>query len=659
MKHLKIILLLGLLTLQITANELKNEASPYLQQHANNPVHWLPWSKKALAKAKKEHKLIFLSIGYSTCHWCHVMEHESFENEKIAKLLNTNYVSIKVDREEYPNIDKHYQEIYRLMNHRSGGWPLTVIMTPQAQVFFTATYLPPETRYNYQGLSEILPELNKLYLTQKDEVINSANSIKEASNRIALSQIKSSEALDKNLSKNFVTEIKQQYDFTYKGIGDRPKFPHATTIDTLLDIYDLTANKEAKSMAVDMLKAMAKGGINDQIEGGFYRYSTDERWRIPHFEKMLYTNAELIESYAHAYKITKDGYFKNIIKSTISNMETHFEKDQLFYSASDADSDGVKGKYFTFTQESCEKALKKKGFSKIEIDEVLAYFGIVFEGNFEEGQNNPYVANTKVPKKIEQIKNILRTIRASRHYPFIDYKVQASWNALYIHGLFKAHHTKKALQSLEKLLSRLYINGALYHQIIRGKQPKVKGYLEDYAFVIATLLDAHQATLDKKYLTLAQALSQKSLKKFYKNGQWFISDDGFNSRSELYDASYRSPMMVMIEDLLKLAMLHDDFDGYALAKSMMRTHAKQLNQSPSSYAYASKIALMIQNPIVVIKSSKANLLKHKKQIDAIIYPFVLRKEIQETEFQACTMQQCFASHPNIKQVILDIEKLHK
>jgi len=653
---LKPILLIGLLLMNSYANELEHEDSPYLQQHAHNPVDWMPWGDKALERAKKEKKLIFLSIGYSTCHWCHVMEHESFENEVIAKQLNQDFISIKVDREEYPNIDKYYQEVYRRMNNRSGGWPLTVVMTPDAKVFFTATYIPSVAKYRYKSLPIILTDLTRLYHEQKEDVYNSANSIVLALSAKEYSK-KKGQKLDDNLSNIFVSQLKKSYDYEYKGIGQQPKFPHATSFDTLLDIARLSKSHEAKTLATDALKAMIKGGINDQIEGGFYRYSTDEMWMIPHFEKMLYTNAELLETLSNAYGLTKDPIFKESIDSTIANIYERFQKEKLFFSASDADSNGEEGKYFLFTYKEVMLALQEENFSKEEIAEALAYFNISKVGNFEGEENNPYLTDIPKPKHLEAIKRTLKAIRAKRDYPFIDYKVQTSWNGLFIHALFKAKEEKKALDGMDALINRLYVDKVLYHQIIIGKKAKVKAYLEDYAFMAQALIDAHQATLDKKYLALAQKITQESLEKFYKEKRWYMSDDHFQSVADLYDASYRSAMAVTFENLLKLAMLSDDFDGYNLAKKMLEQEAEKINTMPSSFAYATKVALMVQNPLVVIKSSKTNLLKSKKIINEMNYPYVLIKDVNEKGFSACTMEKCFSTHTKIEEVILEIEQL--
>ena len=652
---LKKLIILGLLLMNTQANELKNEESPYLLQHANNPVNWLPWGDEALAKAKKENKIIFLSIGYSTCHWCHVMGHESFENEEIATILNRDFINIKVDREEYPNIDKHYQDVYKVMNQRAGGWPLTVIMTPDAKVFYTATYLPPKAKSKYRGLDEILSDMYDLYHNRKELATTMTYNIERITKKKSTLEENASMPIDDNLSMLFLTQLTEKYDARYKGIGVEPKFPHATSFDTLLDISRLTLNFDAKTMADDALTAMAKGGINDQIEGGFYRYSTDEEWRTPHFEKMLYTNAELLETYDNAYKMSGNELFKETMNKTIENIYARFEKENLFYSASDADSNGVEGKYFTYTYRETLKVLEQKGISNAEAQIALNYFNITEEGNFEDETSNPFLSDEIEPKNIVKIKEILLELRKERDYPFIDYKVQTSWNTLFIKGLFKAGEKEKALKSLDALVKNLYLKDELYHQRILGTEPKVKGYLEDYAFLIAALIEAYQATFEEKHLDLAKKLNAQSIQKFYKEKQWHLSDDNFKAIADLDDMPYRSAMAVSIENILLLAHLSDDYDAYDLAQNMLTLHARKINLESSETPYATKVALMLQNGVVIIKANKENLLTHQKEIDELYYPYVLRKAVKENDFSACTMQKCFSTDAKIDKILGDIE----
>ena len=658
------IFLLGvLLMVPALANQLIHEDSPYLQQHAHNPVAWYPWGEEAFLKAKKEDKLIFLSIGYSTCHWCHVMEHESFENKSVAEILNKDFVSIKVDREEYPHIDRHYQDIYALMNKRGGGWPLTIVMTPTKRVFFSATYMPAEDQYGRAGLKGMLKLLNDAYHDRRAEVEKSATSIEKAMKAHQDKPLQKREIKEKKIASLFVREVKQSFDYTNKGIGNAPKFPHATTLGTLLDLYSVTGDKDAKNLALESLLAMSKGGIYDQIEGGFYRYSTDARWMIPHFEKMLYTNGELLSVYAKAYALTHNQRFKEVVEESIENIHTYFYTQGLYYSASDADSDGKEGKYFVFDYHDSLKELEKGGFSKEDAKSILTYFSIYEEGNFEDEQTNPYLSGLKRPSFLEKGRALLVKNRAKKHYPFIDTKIQTSWNALYIRGLFKAgkwvdkRHQKEALYSLDQLLKHLYINKVLYHQVILGKKAKIKGYLEDYSFLIAALLEGYQASFEEKYLTLARVLLDEAMEKFYHQDQWYMSDDAFRSKAALYDASYASAKAIMIENIFAISLLQEDLRLDGLAKKMLSQTVRELAVNPSQYPTAMLLSLQSLKGGIVLKSTIKNLENSREEIAQIRYPFIFLKPGNHEEFLACKIDQCFASDVKLKNVIQKIDNL--
>ncbi len=414
-------------------------------------------------------------------------------------------------------------------------------------------------------------------------------------------------------------------------------------------------------MATDTLMAMSNGGIYDQIEGGFYRYSVDAMWMIPHFEKMLYTNAELIEAYANAYALTKEPRFKTVIKETVQNINERFLKDGMYYSASDADSDGEEGKYFVFDYHESLADLIKGGFSKGDAKDVLDYFSIYKEGNFEHKQTNPYLGGMDAPKDLEKAKVILRANREKKNYAFIDHKIQTSWNAMYLTALFKSakyvdkSYAKQALTSLDVLLKNLYIDGELYHQVIVGKKPKVKGYLEDYAFLISALIEAYQVDFDEKYLTMAKTLSDRSVMKFYKNGIWYMSDDAFEAKAEFYDASYRSSMAVMIENLFKIAILSDNLKLNAFAKESLSSSLAALKSLPNQYPYGLKTYLQSLLSNVVIKSTKENLIKNRVVLDRIKYPYILLKPSEDANFLACKIDTCFAIDKDVNVVINKVE----
>jgi uncharacterized protein YyaL (SSP411 family) len=652
---IKIIILFGMIT-NINAQEkhtnaLIKEDSPYLQQHAHNPVNWFAWGDEAFKKAKDENKLIFLSIGYSTCHWCHVMEEESFEDEDVAKILNKYYVSIKVDREEMPHIDKYYQDVHNLLNKRGGGWPLSIIMSPDAKAFFAATYIPKEPRYGMSGIKELLLKIVGIYQSEPKKIIQSSLEIEKVLKDSRLASAKKSVSIDDKIIKKFVSEVSSSYDEKNKGIGGAPKFPHASTMQTLLDIYEVYSDKRALNMATNMLRAMAKGGINDQIEGGFFRYSVDESWMIPHFEKMLYTNAELLSSYAKAYEITNDEFFKEQVESIVNFVEARFEKDGLLFSASDADSlvdnEKEEGAYFVFDYEETKSYLESLGYKNSK--EILGYFNINKIGNFENNTNNPYITSNKKPENLQQIKHDLKALRAKKEYPFIDYKILTSWNAMYISSLFEAGLNEKANFLLNTLIKELRIDGILYHQKLIGKKPKVKALFEDYAFLIDALLKSYEVNLNEDDLTLAISLTKEAISKFYKEKNWYMSDDDFKTIASVYDASYKSSLSLMLDNLEKLAYLKSNLYFYEIVRDSFKTNSYMLDLSPSNLAWLVRAYMFYTKGYVVLKSNK-ELLKDKK-----LSVGILKKVTNATTFQACALNSCFAYSDNFEQILKQIK----
>ena len=567
-------------------NELIQEDSPYLLQHAHNPVNWMAWSDKALQKAKDENRLIFLSIGYSTCHWCHVMEKETFEDDVSAKLLNDSYVSIKVDREEMPDLDKYFQDVHYLLTKRSGGWPLSIIMTPTQQVIFAGTYLPAQSAHGRMGFRELTSFIKGKFDDNFAEVQKSAQSIEAAIKHYEGSFEQKQSIESEAVIEAFVSKVKASFDDVSKGIGSSPKFPHASTWNALLDIYAQTKNLEALYMSEDALFAMARGGINDQIEGGFYRYSVDEAWVIPHFEKMLYTNAELIEVYAKLYTFTQKPFFKEVVDTTIDAMDERFLKEGLYLSASDADSEGEEGKYFVFGYAGAKEALLKGGLSEVETKEVMDYFGITRFGNFEHQTTNPVIGNEEKPLRLNEAINLLKQERQKVTYPFIDTKILTAWNALMASALFEAQKIEKAKRLLDTLLTTLHVNDVLYHQIVLGGNLKVEALLEDYAFVIEALLRAYEHTKEEHYLELAKHLSHEAEQKFYKEETWYLSDKAFRAKAVLEDNSYKSPLSTMIKNLFELAKIEDDTAQFIRAKDMLESFGSGIQKYAHAYPEA-------------------------------------------------------------------------
>ncbi len=653
MKTISRILLILLIGINMQAakykytNDLIHEQSPYLLQHAHNPVHWMPWGEKAFAKAKKEHKLIFLSIGYSTCHWCHVMERETFEDEPSAKLLNDNFVSIKVDREERPDIDKYYQDVFYLLNKKGGGWPLTIVMTPDRKVIYAGTYLPKDRKSYSPSFKDVMSFIVDKFKNSPNEIKKSADSIESAINQYTHMKT-TKDDISLKVIDLFVKDVKASYDDIYKGIGKSPKFPHASTFDTLLDIYKVTKNQDALFMSEDALEAMANGGINDQIEGGFFRYSTDGAWTIPHFEKMLYTNAELIETYSKLYSIKPTDFTKNIVMETVQNMDDRFLDDGLYKSASDADSEGVEGKYFVFYEKSAHKALKDAGFDEKNIENILTYLSITEVGNFEDGKTNPMVdTEEKVPKNLNKAKIVLKKLREKTRYPFIDSKILTSWNSLMASALFEAgvvdkKYPKKALRLVDDLLKNLQKNGVLYHQLLQGRELKVKGLLEDYAFLSDALIKAFEYSQDKRYLNKALSLTSEAMRKFYVDDVWYLSDSNFKSIAPLEDASYRSAQVVMIKDIYTLALLKGDMNLYEKADNMLSRVATKIKNHPSAYPEAIKLVIISKKGQIDLKGPNSRISDLRKIKKDVNYPYMYIIEENQDMLQACTAKQCFA-----------------
>ncbi len=645
-------------------NALIKEDSPYLQQHAHNPVNWYPWGKEAFDKAKKENKLIFLSIGYSTCHWCHVMEEESFTDDTVAKLLNENYISIKVDREEFPQLDKKYQQLYMAMYGERGGWPLSIFMSPGAEVFHLATYIPIEEGYGSKGMMNMLPAFSRLHHENTKQLQALVDKHKEATLKgSAKESLK--EKLTLKVMDRVIAEISAEFDKENGGFDSRPKFPEASKIELLLSIYKLNGNKEALLMAETTLKKMAQGGIYDQIGGGFFRYTTDVAWQIPHFEKMLYTNAELIPVYVSMYELTADPLYKKVVDETIAQMELHFMKEGLYLSASDADSDGEEGGYFIYSYEEVKQALLAQGLKSRDVEQALAYLGIEEDGNIDVEFSHTHITSTKAPAKLREVKAYLKALSAKRTFPFVDTKIITAWNAMMIKALFSASkldskYLSLATQRLEALLKLMRKGDVLYHQTLLGKFAKQKGLLEDYAFLMDAMIEGYLRTYNKAYLTQLGALAKESIHKFYKNRQWYLSDDGIKVEADFDDRYYTSALSVMLENLVRLASLTEELDYNEIVKETIKESGAVLETNPAKAPKLLHTFLRLKMGDVIIKANAKKLQKSKKQIEAMLYPFVLSKPEESDKYLACRVNSCFAYDTNITVLINKIkEAVHK
>lgn len=641
------------------ANHLNNEHSPYLQQHADNPVDWYPWGDEAFEKAKKEHKPVFLSIGYSSCHWCHVMERESFENEKIAKILNEHFISIKVDREERPDIDKHFQDVYQLMNGRPGGWPTSIFLTEELKPFYSATYVPPEPNYGMMGFDQLLHTINEKYIKEKKLLTEKADEIlrflNPKENKIQATK------LDLSIIGRYEDQAKQLFDHTYGGFNTAPKFPQVSTLDLLLDIYRLTGNKETLNMALLTLSSMTKGGFYDRIDGGFCRYSTDNEWLVPHFEKMTYDNALLSELYLKAYSITQNIFYRDIAFETIDFMLEKMSENKLFYSASDADTEGVEGKYFIYSYEKALKSFARANIPKKEHTKLAAALGISKEGNFE-GKNIIRVEDPlhlDIPYYDEAIA-ALKKRREKRTYPFIDKKVLVSWNAMMIKSLFRAGRTdssylKPAVQSIDALTDTMYIDGELFHSALIGKKPKIKAFLEDYAYLCDALIEAYESTLDETYLVIAVKLANAAIEKYYEQGKWKFSRGEFETRANIYDSSYPSSLATMLGVLLSISSLVDPVYKKFVFKTL-EIHSYDVMRQPISTPRISKVVIRYLKDDIIVKAKEKALKKHIAELDTISYPFTLIKADSNDGFMLCNSNSCFGHEADWEGVVKVIER---
>jgi len=494
-------------------NRLKTEKSEYLLQHSNNPVDWFPWCDEAFEKAKEEDKPIFLSIGYSSCHWCHVMEKESFENKKTAKLLNENFISIKVDREERPDIDSLYMYSVQMING-NGGWPASIFMDFEGRPFFAGTYFPPKAHHNIPAFNTILSKIIDLYKNHRKSIDENINLVFENLS-VHFSHDKNIVKINNsNLYSLIEAQIKQSFDFDNGGFGDFPKFPETSKLFALMLLEKKYNNQYGNKLLSTTLKSMINGGIFDQLGGGFSRYSTDKKWIVPHFEKMLYDNGLLLSTISKACKLNHQQLYIDTIEKLIDFLinEMKSSKD-LFYSSQDADSGGVEGSYYTWSYEELNNQLERDDFNFIK-----NYWNISKDGDLD-GKNilNVNEKNQTKSNNLEKIKNQLISIRNTREKPNTDKKIITSWNSLVISGLCDSYnltknqnHLNQAIKTANSILDNLSKNNSLYHT-----QNNNKGFLEDYSYFTKSLFDLYNSSQISKWLILACKFNSITLEKFW------------------------------------------------------------------------------------------------------------------------------------------------
>ncbi|MFP4429411.1 MAG: thioredoxin domain-containing protein [Desulfovermiculus sp.] len=595
---------------QHSANRLIDEKSPYLLQHAYNPVDWLPWSDEAFALAREKDHPLFVSIGYSTCHWCHVMEQESFEDQEVAQALNRSFISVKVDREERPDIDTIYMNACQLISGR-GGWPLTVVMTPDKRPFFAATYIPKQSRFGQPGLLDLLAEISRLWNHDRDKIFYSARQVTDNLQR--LHQNLPQTTLDASTLEAAFQSLEQGYDSEYGGFGQAPKFPAPHNLLFLLRYWQRSGKHEALEMVDTTLKAMRQGGVFDHLGYGFHRYSTDRSWLVPHFEKMLYDQAMLIMALAKTYEHTRDPLYAQVIEETAGYVfHDMTDVSGAFYSAEDADSEGVEGKFYVWTEQEIDKLLSPE-----EARLVKKVFGLTPEGNFKDEatgrRTGANILHLPLPldqaaeslglgpenlsSQLETVRSKLLTVRNQRVRPLLDDKVLTDWNGLMIAALAKAgrilgndEYTRAAKRAARFILENMHQNGRLLHRY-RDRQAAIPGMLDDYAFFIQGLIQLHAATAERQYLDTARELTRDCLTHFWDQdhgGFYLTPDDGedlVTRPKEVTDGAIPSGNSVMLSNLLRLGRLTDDAELSQKANDLIAAFSGTVAKIPAGCTF--------------------------------------------------------------------------
>lgn len=612
-------------------NRLIEETSPYLLQHAHNPVEWFAWGEEAFKKAKAEDKPILISIGYSACHWCHVMEHESFEDEETARIMNEHFVNIKIDLEERPDVDQIYMT-YVQMTTGHGGYPLNVFLTPDRVPFFGGTYFPPVNRYNMPSFQRVLTSVAEAWRDRRDELLHSANEVLGELRRVGLAESAPAGLNSEQLDSAFLS-FSRSFDKINGGFGGAPKFPPPMSLEFLLRYYKQTGDENALEMVLKTARKMAQGGIYDQLGGGFHRYTVDAIWLVPHFEKMLYDNAQLVRVYLHLFQKTEDEYYKRIAVETLEYVKREMTHGQGgFYSTQDADSEGVEGKFFVWTPQEVEKILGEEDARIFNF-----YYDVSEEGNFEEKNilSVKYtiaevaevlkVSEEKLKNSLELSRKLLFEAREKRIKPFRDEKVLTAWNGLMLAAFAEAsaildnrEYLEIARKNADFILENLQKNGYLLRTWKDG-EAKLNAYLEDYANFADGLIEFYQVSGDIKYLAEAKRLADLMIAEF-----WDEEAGGFyftaNSHEELlirskdfYDNATPSGNSAAADALLKLSRLAGEEKYEKFAVTILRLVAPQIRRYAPGFGRALSALEFYLNPTkeVVIVGEKGSELERE------------------------------------------------
>ncbi|WP_372644350.1 thioredoxin domain-containing protein [Ancylomarina sp.] len=665
-------------------NSLINETSPYLLQHAHNPVNWYPWGDEALQKAQAENKLLLISIGYSACHWCHVMEHESFENEEIAKLMNELFVCIKVDREERPDIDQVYMDAVQLITGR-GGWPLNCFALPDGRPFYGGTYFPSD------DWVKVLKAISNAYITEKDKVLKSAEQVSEGvkTSGLIVDKAESSLYTIDDLSTS-VNVWKSSFDKKYGGENRAPKFPIPISLDFLLNYYCNTKDVEVLDHVVLSLDKMAEGGIYDQVGGGFARYSVDEYWKVPHFEKMLYDNAQLLSLYSNAYRLTNKPLYKRVVEETIGFLERELSLTEGgFYSALDADSEGVEGKFYVWEKEEIDRLLGDDSpiFSE--------YYEVSKLANWEEGNilhikkeksdllDKYHLSEIAFDELMKKSKQKLLLARDERVRPGLDDKFLSSWNALLIKGYLDAYkaigdeaYLKRADQIANFIMERMTQSGVQLFRTYKKGDSRINAFLDDYSFTLEAFIALYQASFDEAWLKRADAMMSYVIRNFYddKSGMFFytsVEDAVLVARKmEVMDNVIPSSNASMAESLYLLGNLLGK-EKYVELSVQMLANMKEHTLKYLSYhgKWANLMLKQIESPYELVISGK-DAKQVLKEFNKRFYPNVLilgsekesdlpllknRFNNETTSLYLCKDKACFLPTSNMDEVVRRID----
>lgn len=667
-------------------NHLIDQTSPYLLQHAHNPVNWYPWGEVALEKAKKENKLIVISIGYSACHWCHVMEHESFEDVEVAKFMNDNFIAIKIDREERPDIDQVYMNAVQLLTGR-GGWPLNVVALPDGRPIYGGTYFPKK-----DWLS-MLSQLSKFVKESPEKAEQQANSLTEG--------VKSSEliiAVNENADFNtndlntIFSNWKKHIDYSRGGQIGAPKFPLPIGYQFLLHYNFITKNPDALKAVESTLNNMADGGIYDQIGGGFARYSTDVQWKVPHFEKMIYDNSQLVSLYASAYQATKNPYYKTIVYETLDFVERELtSKEGAFYSSLDADSEGEEGKFYVWKKPEMQKLLGENAAL------VNDYYNITNNGNWEKGNNILFknktdskiaekykISEKELQKIIIEAKKVLLSERNKRIHPALDDKIITAWNGLMLKAYVDAYRVfddpkflKAAQTNANFILKNIKKHDNRLDRNYKNGKSTINGFLDDYAFTIEAFMAIYQATFNEKWLVEAQQLTTYTIKHFYdaKSGMFFYTsnlDPSLIARKmEITDNVIPAANSQMAKNLFVLGQYFYNDEYINTSKKMLSNVKKEALNGGTYYANWDILMAWMANEPYEVAIVGNDCLNARKEFDTYYLPNVFlsggktegtlkllqNKYIQgQTTIYACQNKTCKMPETEVKRVVEQLNK---